>query len=59
MFYFAVLLYIIMEEKKEMFYLTMNSTHLQLYGIRHIVKDDGDSQRGNLQLPLHGLLFLI
>ena len=38
------------EERKEMFYLTMHSTHfiLQLYGIRHImVTDHSDSERGN------------
>ena len=30
----------------------------QLYGVRHMVKDHSDSERGNLLLP-HGLLFLI
>ena len=45
------------EGRKEMFYLTMHSTHfiLRLYGIRHMVKDDSDSERGNPLLP-HGLL---
>ena len=43
---------------KEMFYLTMHSTHLWLYGIRHMVKDHSYSERGN-PLPPHGLLFLI
>ena len=43
-----------------MFYLTTHSTHfiLRLYGVRHMVKDLSDSERGN-QLPLHGLLFPI
>ena len=41
-------------ERKEMFYLTMHSTHfiLQLYGVRHMVKDHSDSERGN-PLPPH------
>ena len=48
------------EGKKEMFYLTMHSTHfiLRLYGVRHMVKDHSDSERGNPLQP-HGLLFLI
>ena len=48
------------EERKEMFYLTTHSTHfiLRLYGVRHMVKDHSDSERGN-QLPPHGLLFPI
>ena len=48
------------EERKEMFYLTMPSTHfiLWLYGIGHMVKNHSDSERGN-PLPLHGLLFPI
>ena len=28
-----------------MLYLTMHSTHLQLYGIRHMVKDCSDTNR--------------
>ena len=42
--------------RKEMFYLTMHSTHLQLYGIGHMVKDHSDSERRNPLLP-HGYLF--
>ena len=34
------------------------TTHLQLYGVRHMVKDHLDSERGNPLLP-HGLLFPI
>ena len=41
-----------------MFYLTLNTSHLQLYGIRHMVKDQLDSEREN-PLPPHGLHFLI
>ena len=49
-----------MRGRKEMFYLTTNSTHfiLRLYGVRHMVTDHSDSERGN-PLPPHGLLFLI
>ena len=32
--------------------------YLQLYGVRHMVKDHSDSERGNL-LPPHRLLFPI
>ena len=33
-----------------MIYLTTHSTHfiLRLYGVRHMVKDHSDSERGNL-----------
>ena len=34
------------KERKEMFYLTTHSTHLRLYGVRHMVKDHSDSERG-------------
>ena len=42
-----------MEGRKEMFYLTTHSTHfyLRLYGIRHMVKDHSDSEKGNPQPP--------
>ena len=33
-----------------------NTFYLQLYGIRHMVMDDSDSERGNLLPPLHGIL---
>ena len=36
----------------------LNTINLQLYGVRHMVKDHSDSERGNLLLP-HGLLFPI
>ena len=43
-----------------MFYLTTHSTHfyLRLCGVKHMVKDHSDSERGNL-LPPHGLRFPI
>ena len=34
----------------------LNTFHLRLYGIRHMVKDHSDSEKGNL-LPPHGILF--
>ena len=36
----------------------LNTFYLRLYGVRHMVKDHSDSERGN-PLPPHGLLFLI
>ena len=36
----------------------LNTFYLRLYGIRHMVKDHSDSERGNPLLP-HGLLFPI
>ena len=42
--------------RKEMFYLTMHSTH---FICSYMVKDHSDSKRGNTLPPLHGLLFLI
>ena len=49
-----------LEGRKEMFYLTMHSTHfiLRLYGVGHMVKDHSDSEKGN-QLPPHRLFFPI
>ena len=42
-----------------MFYLTMHSTfYLQLYGVRHMVKDHSDTEKGN-PLPPHRLLLSI
>ena len=52
------------EREREMFYLTTHSTHfiytfyLRLYGVRHMVKDHSDSEKGN-PLPPHRLLLSI
>ena len=48
-------------KEEEMFYLTTHSTHfyLVIYGVRHMVNDHSDSERGNPLPLLHGLLFLI
>ena len=53
-------IYSYMEGREEIFYLTTHSTHfiLRLYGVRHMVKDHSDSERGN-PLPPHRLLFPI
>ena len=36
----------------------LDTFYLRLYGVKHMVKDHSDSERGNLLLP-HGLLFPI
>ena len=36
----------------------LNTFYLRLYGVRHMVKDHSDSERGN-PLPPHRLLFSI
>ena len=48
------------EREREVFYLTTHSTHfyIRLYGVRHMVKDHSDSERGNPLSP-HRLLFPI
>ena len=40
------------------FHDTLNTFYLRLYGVRHMVNDHSDSEKGN-PLPPHGLLFLI
>ena len=37
---------------------TLNTFYLQLYGVKHMVKDHSNSEKGNL-LPPHRLLFPI
>ena len=52
---------ILEKERKEgnvLFNDTLNTFYLRLYGIRHMVKDHSDSDKGNPLLP-HGLLFPI
>ena len=38
-----------------LFYDALNTFYLRLYGVRHMVKDHSDIERGN-PLPPHGLL---
>ena len=47
---------LLLSPMKEMLNDTLNTFHLRLYCVRHMVKDHSDSERGNLLLP-HGLLF--
>ena len=46
------------EGRKFLFNDALNTFYLQLYGVRHMVMDHSNSERGN-PLPPHGLLFLI
>ena len=46
------------KEENVLFSDALNTFYLQLYGVRHMVKDHSDSERGNL-LPPYGLLFPI
>ena len=46
------------KEGNVLFNNTLNTFYLQLYGVRHMVKDRSDSEKGNL-LPPHRLLFPI
>ena len=46
------------EGRKCLFNNTLNTFYLQLYGIRYMVKDHSDSEKGN-PLPPHRLLFPI
>ena len=43
-----------------MFYLTTHSTHfiLRLYGVRHMVKNHKDSEKGNPLPPQQGFLYM-
>ena len=47
-----------MMEGNVLFNNALHTLYLRLYGIRHMVKDHSDSERGNPLLP-HGQLFLI
>ena len=51
-------LYVCRKEGNVLFNDALNTFYLQLYGVRHMVKDHSDSERGN-PLPPHGLLFPI
>ena len=48
-----------MNGRKEIFCLTMHSTHFTVNGIRHMVRDHFDSERRNLLPPPHWILFSI
>ena len=46
------------KERNVLFNDALNTFYLRSYGVRHMVKDHSDSERGNL-LPPHRLLFPI
>ena len=46
------------EGRKFLFNDALNTFYLRLYGVRHMVKDHSDSEKGN-PLPPHRLLFPI
>ena len=46
------------EERNVLFNNALNTFYLRLYGVRHMVNDHSDSERGNPLSP-HGLLFPI
>ena len=46
------------EERNILINDALNTFYLQLYGVRHMVKDHSDSEKGNPLLP-HRLLFTI
>ena len=46
------------KEGNALFNDALNTFYLQLYGVGYMVKDQQDSQTGNL-MPQRGLLFLI
>ena len=54
----CVILSVGWKEGNVLFSDTLNTFYLWLYGVRHMVKDHSDSERGNPLLP-HRLLFLI
>ena len=46
------------KERKILFNDALNTFYLRLYGVRHMVKDHSDSEKGN-PLPPHRLLLSI
>ena len=46
------------KERNVLFNDTLNTFYLLLYGVRHMIKDHSDRERGN-PLPPHRLLFPI
>ena len=51
--------YIEIKERNVLFKDALNTFSLRLYGVRHMVKDHSDSERGNHLSPLSGLFFPI
>ena len=46
-------------EGNVLFHNALDIFYLRLYGVRHMVNNHSDSNRGNPLPPLHGLLFPI
>ena len=46
------------ERRNVLFHDTLNTFYLRLYGVRHMVKDHSDSEKGN-PLPRHRLFLSI
>ena len=61
LFFFVCLPYlypIVVRERNVLFNDALNTFYLRLYGVRHMVKDHSDSEKGN-PLPPHRLLLSI
>ena len=56
--YFWLCLATYARERNVLFNDALNTFHLRLYGVRHMVKDHSDSEKGN-PLPPHRLLLSI
>ena len=57
-FHILWLIHLTRKEGNVLFNDALNTFYLRLYGVRHMVKDHSDSEKGN-QLPPHRLLFPI
>ena len=62
-FCFVLFVFVCCQRKREresnvLFNDALNTFYLRLYGVRHMVKDHSDSEKGN-SLPPHRLLLLI
>ena len=51
-------IYLTERERNVLFNDALNTFYLRLYGVRHMIKDHSDSEKGN-PLPPHGLLLSI
>ena len=47
------------KERNVSFNNTVNTFYLRLHGVKYMVKEQSNSTRGKLMMPLHGLLFSI
>ena len=56
-FFFSLPLFL-KRERNVLFNDALNTFYLRLYGVRHMVKDHSDSEKGN-PLPPHSLLLSI